>query len=706
MKNTILTLAFLSTVLTAGATPVLPGLWKNITLSDGTSIMAEMVGDENITFWRASDGSCYRPTTDGKTFTRVSDTLLQEELTAVLQQKAMHTQRIEAAIPRRSQTKNASKYTGKKKCLVILANFADTKFKPEHTLDLYKQIINGTNYTNPELGFKGSVADYFKAQSGGQFEIDFDVVGPVDLPKGYAAYGKNDASGRDQAELVYPMISDAVTLAKDLVTDWKQYDWDGDGMVEEVFVLYAGHGQATYPQNGDLVWPHKSQIDPVTVADGVAVSVYACSCELGATEAIDGIGAFCHEFSHCLGLKDHYDINGIGYGTGYWDIMCYGCYNGNSFVPAGYNAYEKMFCGWQQPVELNEEPVQEDNIKALADGGKTYILYNDATHNEYYMVENRQKIGWDAELPGQGIIITHVDYDQDAWEYNQVNYVASRQRMVVIPADNDFGSSTDNRAADAWPYNGNNSLSNYSRPAASVYNTNTDGSLLMNKFLMNMTQNSDGTVSFKYTTKQAMKPDKPQEALLYDSFDNCSGTGGNDGLWEGDNIGEGDFIPDTDGWTGTPKSGANKCALFGNATRKANVATPTFTITEPCIISLLAAPYSVSSDNKLTLAANYGSDATLGETEFTLTPGQWTEIKTSLTGNGDVSLRIKTNNNGVFIDNVCVLPQQYAGIDIIDAPKAKDTSENIYTIDGQCIKSSHSKLPKGIYIKNGKKIIK
>ncbi len=223
---------------------------------------------------------------------------------------------------------------------------------------------------------------------------------------------------------------------------------------------------------------------------------------------------------------------------------------------------------------------------------------------------------------------------------------------------------------------------------------------------MDMTQNSDGTVSFKYTTKQAMKPDKPEEALLYDSFDNCSGIGGNDGLWEGANIGNGDFIPDTDGWTGTPKSGANKCALFGNATRKANVATPTFNITEPCIISLLAAPYSDNSENKLTLAANYGSDATLAETEFTLTPRQWTEIKTSLTGNGDVSLRIKTNTKGVFIDNICVLPQEYAGIDITDNTQAKKASESIYTIDGRCIKTSRNELPKGIYIINGKKMIK
>ncbi len=707
MKKTIMALALLGATLAAGAMPVKPGLWRTLTLADGTAVRAELAGDENLSFWRAADGTCYRQTADGKTFAMVPASALQKELDGILRQQVRRAQAIKANLPKRAKAADTGKYTGKKKCLVILANYADTKFQPGHTLDLYKQIINGENYTNAELGFKGSVRDYFKAQSAGQFEIDFDVVGPVELPKGYAAYGKNDASGRDQAELVYPMIEDAVTLAKDLVTDWKQYDWDGDGLVEEVFVLYAGHGQATYPDDGDLVWPHKSEIDPLTVADGVAVSVYACSCELGATEAIDGIGAFCHEFSHCLGIKDHYDINGKGYGTGYWDLMCYGCYNGNSFVPAGYNAYEKMFCGWQQPVELDAEPVQIDNMKALADGGETYVFYNDAARDEYYMVENRLKTAWDAELPGQGIIVTHVDYDADTWENNQVNYVASRQRMTVIPADNDFGSTAENRAGDAWPYKGNNSLSNYSRPAAAVYNTNTDGSLLMNKFLMNMTQNADGTVSFLYTTKAAMKPDKPEGALLYDSFDNCSGLGGNDGVWGGDNVGAADFIPDTDGWSGTPKTGANKCALFGNATRKANVLTPAFTLTEPCTVSILAAPYEGSADNKLLLSPNYGCDATLGETEFTLTPGQWTEVKTTLTGSGSVTLRLKTNSMGVFVDNVCITPQSSDGINAVsDNASSLRTASGIYTIDGRRVGTSADRLAKGIYIINGKKVVK
>ena len=707
MKRILLSISAVLAAIAIQAMPVKPGICRNITLADGTVVKAELVGDEHLTYWRTADGACYRQTPSAGVFSKVELSALQSEYDAVVAQKAAREKAILESARTSMPVKKVegSKFQGKKKCLVILANFADTKFKPEHTLDLYKQIINGENYSDETLGFKGSVRDYFKAQSGGQFEIDFDVVGPVDLPKGYAGYGKNDASGRDQAALVYPMVEDAVNLAKDQVTDWKQYDWDGDGLVEEVFVLYAGHGQATYPQDPDLVWPHKSAIDPMTVADGVKVSVYACSSELGATEAIDGIGAFCHEFSHCMGLKDHYDINGRGYGTGFWDIMCFGCYNGNSFLPAEYNSYEKMFCGWKEPIVLNAEPQKIEGMKALAAGGDTYIFYNDGNENEYYMLENRQKTGWDAALPGEGLIVLHVDYSKGAWEDNQVNYNAARQRMTVIPADNTLGSTDEDKAGDAWPYQGNNSLTNYSRPACTVYNANTDGTGYMNKYLLNITQNADGTISFEYTTKSATKQDKPEGALLYETFDNCSGIGGNDGIWDGDNVGLADFFPDNDGWSGTPKTGANKCALIGNATRKANAVTPSFKISEPVVISFLAAPYTGSSDNKLILAANYGCDAVLDVTEFALVPGQWTEVKANVTGSGDAAIRCKTNDKGVFIDNVCVIPVSLAGISSATADQSPKNGE-IYSIDGRYMGKSVSDLRPGIYVMNGKKLVK
>ena len=385
--------------------------------------------------------------------------------------------------------------------------------------------------------------------------------------------------------------------------------------------------------------------------------------------------------------------------------MCFGCYNGNSFLPAEYNSYEKMFCGWKEPIVLNAEPQKIEGMKALAAGGDTYIFYNDGNENEYYMLENRQKTGWDAALPGEGLIVLHVDYSKGAWEDNQVNYNAARQRMTVIPADNTLGSTDEDKAGDAWPYQGNNSLTNYSRPACTVYNANTDGTGYMNKYLLNITQNADGTISFEYTTKSATKQDKPEGALLYETFDNCSGIGGNDGIWDGDNVGLADFFPDNDGWSGTPKTGANKCALLGNATRKANAVTPSFKISEPVVISFLAAPYTGSSDNKLILAANYGCDAVLDVTEFTLVPGQWTEVKANVTGSGDAAIRFKTNDKGVFIDNVCVIPVSLAGISSATADQSPKNGE-IYSIDGRYMGKSVSDLRPGIYVMNGKKLVK
>lgn len=705
MKKLFLSLSGVFIALAMNAMPVKPGYWRTVTLADGSNVRVEMAGDENIVYWRSADGVCYRPLKgNSNVFERVEAAKLQQELSLTLSARQKREEALFAKAPRKVGAK-ADKFQGKKKCLVILANFADTKFKPEHNKALYEKIVNGENFVDEALGFRGSVADYFKAQSNGQFEIDFDVVGPVTLSKGYAAYGANDDSGRDQADLVYPMISEAVTLAKSEVKDWKQYDWDGDGLVEEVFVLYAGHGQATYPSDGNLVWPHKSAIDPLEVADGVKVSVYACSCELGATEAIDGIGAFCHEFSHCMGLKDHYDINGKGYGTGYWDLMCVGSYNGNSFVPAGYTSYEKMFCGWKQPIELNAEPKTVNGMKALTDDGDSYIIYNDGNRNEYYMLENRQKKGWDAELPGEGLIVLHVDYDKGAWENNQLNYYSSRQRMTIVPADDSFGSSDENKAADAWPYGDSKNLSNYSRPASTVYNTNTDGTNFMNKFVMNIARNADGTISFDYTTKEAMSTEKPEGALVYESFDNCAGIGGNDDVWGGDNVGKADFVPDEEGWSGTPKTGANKCALFGNATRKANFVTPSFSLAEPVVMSFLAAPYEGSTDNSLTVSANYGCDASVDVQEFELVPGKWTQVKFKVKGTGNASVRIKSNG-GLFIDTVCAMPESLSAITSVVSVDEIKADGKIYTLDGKYVGKNINSLANGVYVVNGKKIVK
>ena len=77
-------------------------------------------------------------------------------------------------------------------------------------------------------------------------------------------------------------------------------------------------------------------------------------------------------------------------------------------------------------------------MKSLQNGGESYVIYNKGNENEYFLLENRQLEGWDASLPGSGLLILHVDYDADVWAANEPNDDPSHQRMTWIPADNEY----------------------------------------------------------------------------------------------------------------------------------------------------------------------------------------------------------------------------------------------------------------------------
>ena len=257
-----------------------------------------------------------------------------------------------------------------------------------------------------------------------------------------------------------------------------------------------------------------SSTEKTQTIDGVIINTYACSNEIMSDGSIEGIGCFCHEFSHCMGFPDFYDTSSSGwFGMGDWDLMCSGSYNGDTFQPAGYTAYEKWMSGWLEPIELTDD-VKVEKLKPTSEGGDAYILYNSGHHDEYYMIENRQLKGWDASLPGAGLMITHVDFNKDIWEENNpntkvtqqtVNEYASQgytihandhQRCSLIRANNK--SSEDSYNTDLYPYNKLDSLTATSKPAASLYNKNAAGKKFMEKGITKITKNSDGTMSFVY----------------------------------------------------------------------------------------------------------------------------------------------------------------------------------------------------------------
>lgn len=490
---------------------------KVITLANGTQVSVELRGDEYLSWWEGTDGTAYRATADENVFEAFD---LEAQKPAAAARRARAEQ---GRVARLARVKNSLKgaddkmrglggdhitYKGVKKGLVVLVDFKNKKFADGHDLEYYKNVINGKDFSDEEEGYVGSVRDYFLAQSNGQFELDFDVVGPVTMSKNYGYYGNDGAYQKD--EKVYEMIKEASDGIQDKV-NLKDYDWDGDGEADQVFFLYAGLGQASGGSAG-TVWPHESELrywpcGVLSYSTG-KINTYACANELqpetqGSSRYISaGIGTICHEFSHCLGFADMYDTTGGGgYGMSVFDVMDQGSYNGNGFVPCNYTAFERIYAGWVEAIEL-ESPATVKDMKSVSDYGRPFIMYNYKNTNEYFLMENRQNTGWDKGLYGSnGLLIVHVNYVPSRWANNSVNSSAEKiQCCTVVNADGSRENTQYSLQGDLYPYEVkgvtmNDEFTDESEPAAKLYTKNSDNSYALG-IPITQIKRSKGSVSF------------------------------------------------------------------------------------------------------------------------------------------------------------------------------------------------------------------
>lgn len=780
MKKITLILSLLIATLAVNAIPAKRGVWKTIKLADGTEVRAQLVGDEHFHFWKAVNGEAYVLGQNKLVYEKANVGQLQAKADLrrqrVAQSRHARLAKLKNMLGQTGRRKVNERFHGTKKGLVILVNFTDTKFKPAHNQALYNRICNEENFSSSD-GFKGSVRDYFKAQSLGVFDLQFDVVGPVPLANGYAYYGANNDAKANE------MIIEACKGA-DAQVNFADYDWDGDGEVDQVFVLYAGKGQADNSSDEDLIWPHEYELTgygtedapaEALTLDGVKINTYACANEITALGTIDGIGTFCHEFSHCLGYPDMYDTNYQGnYGMGEFDLMDSGAYNGDGFVPAGYTSWERMIAGWLDPIELNSQDQAVTGMKAINEGGEAYIMYNQANKNEYFLLENRQKKGFDAELPDEGLLIMHVDYDAEKFAYNVVNTFTSyedlwneawdyyvkfynvgsmtedevyqacdeyadenfpifgndHQRMTIVHADNDddkayydpeiYDYIKQTIDTDLYPITGNNAFDNNTTPAARLYNANSDGRNYLNHGVENITQNADGTISFNFKAKSVKELPEVGTVLLHETFDKCAGTGGNDGKWSG-SIASAKFNPDLDGWeihhttdwenfSDGNGYGANKCARFGTSKMSPVVLSPLFKFEGKATVAFKIAPWGSDEKGLEVYLENNDTQAYVALTEEgeEMTEGQWKEYSFEIEGDGSDYYISFYPDKRIFLDEVNVVyteQPQPTGIKQVNVEKqVKDN--RIYTIDGRYMGTNMNSLQRGIYIVNGKKIVK
>ncbi len=508
------------------AIPAKPGI-QTIEQPDGTTLRITLHGDEHFHFTTTEDGYLIKQNANGvyeyaeftteKGIKSIGVKAYSKEQRVRNKQLPNRAVKAAEAFKSRKVIKNkrinAQAATIAPKGLVLLVQFSDKSFKAASTHSSMNEMLNGTNYTYS--GATGSVKKYFTDQSNGKYLPDFGVFGPITLSRNMAYYGQNVGENDIRP---HEMVNEACSIANaNFNVDFSQYDSDNDGNVDFVYVIYAGYAEA---QGGgeNTIWPHQWDLRaeeaniPASKRkyDGKYVARYACSSELqGASGSTrDGIGTFCHEFSHVLGLPDYYDTE---YGTNYnsnatpnsWSLMDAGSYNNNGKTPPNYSAYDKYYIGWITPTVLNAP----DNVTLQADGENYYAITADGklstakTTKEVWYLENRQQTGWDAYLPAHGMLVTKVQYNNNAWEENTVNN-GTPMYYDIIEADGKASGSSSTGAT----FPGSRNITSF---------------IPVNTYPLTEITETSGVIKFKFMGDRGSNNDDTAESevLFYDSFE-------------------------------------------------------------------------------------------------------------------------------------------------------------------------------------------
>lgn len=442
--------------------------------SNGDTITVRMYGDDEFCWYTDMQGNILER--NGDDFRIVSTNPETYLANARRMTRAAAIRREPVA-----QSPSLFPHTGSPKVAVILAEFQDRKFSITNPRVSFDQYLNKTdaspvNFGHYENRNYASVKKYFMDQSNGKFSPQFDIYGPITLPQNMAYYGGTDSNGRDEKYI--QLLKDACAAVDDSV-NFAQYDQDNDGKIDLVYVIYAGYGQSSGAPV-ETMWPKRFGGFSEPKYDNKGVNQGGISNELlgkegflgynltetnqtesfeTAIKAINGIGLFCHEFSHCLGLPDFYPTAG-GYnnnqGMEDWSVMDNGCYVHYGYYPTAYTAWEREAMGWDNIPSITE--AKQYKLDGQVSGGTNAVkIVNPANNKEYYVLQFFEDTKWNSHIARyvnsnkgihfdpetKGLLIYHVDYDASKFSLssNTPNNDKMHPRMTVIPADGTLVSS-------------------------------------------------------------------------------------------------------------------------------------------------------------------------------------------------------------------------------------------------------------------------
>ena len=456
---------------------------------DGSTVTIRLVGDEYLHYNTTEDGYSLVRRDDGSyVYASLDDdgqliptTLVAHDAGERTKEERSYVERVGRLRPqltekmaqmrKRNQTSRArtlgqrrgayydySSFRG----LVLLVEYNDCPFRYSDYAEVMDGMINDDNYrgtsrtnfsySGTSVRCTGSMRDYYRDNSNGVFVPTFDVVGPVKVNRSQYYV----RSSRNATQLMV----DACTAADSLV-NFSDYDVDGDGVVDMIYFIFSGLGSYIEGNDSRLLWPHQYDIsyERHVNKDGVRLGRYACSTELfGSTEwsVLEGIGTMCHEFSHVLGLPDFYDtgnqFDDECVTPDSWSVMANGADYNYGRTPCNLSLFERYALGFATPQVITEPSMLR--LEALHTSNSGYRL-NTPVKKEFFIIENRQKSKWDAQLPGHGMLIFRVDStNASAWEYNTVNDNPAHPYYELIRAGgikSDAYSASIGLASDPFP---------------------------------------------------------------------------------------------------------------------------------------------------------------------------------------------------------------------------------------------------------------
>lgn len=386
--------------------------------------------------------------------------------------------------------------------LVVLVSFADCDFTMDDPRTTYDAIFNTPGYNS--MDGAGCVADYFRDQSNGLLNLQFDVYGPIKISQSV----KKKSSGMNEGHEAFIEATEML-IADHPDIDFSVYDWDGDKVVEPVVYVYAGYcGNQSSIKNEGYIWPTTGGFDTVRTPEGYELFMYTASGELWLNNTLHGIGTICHEYSHCLGLPDIYPTSNSVSDFSIvdeWDLMDGGTAINYGWCPPNYSPLEKMVLGWLTPVELTADTVVA-NLKPVAEGGEAFLVQHRGDE-VFYLIENRQWNGWDYGLPGDGLVVYRVNYNKVYWNINYVNNEEGHPNYCLQPADGQTFTDSYNQlieSGDRQLYRDSERhlhskiLSGASYPWEDGVNSVNQVALFDDISLSDITRHEDGTVSFTF----------------------------------------------------------------------------------------------------------------------------------------------------------------------------------------------------------------